>query len=144
MTRTPRARDLSPFGQGQRQSGAASWGRTDPSCRCQNRLYRRVVPIKQLGDLLERLTLLPALPHQRLLALRVMDPRSLLHLQHSSDCSGYSVLHPPVESTADSCRWRFALADVPRASAFGMSERPLSTPSRPSIFLKADGQTEGS
>jgi len=60
------------------------------------------VTIKQLSDLLQRLTLLPALPHQRLLALRVMDPRSLLHLQHSSDCSGRSVLHPPVESTTQS------------------------------------------
>jgi hypothetical protein len=43
MTRNYRARDLFPFGQGQRQSGATSRGRTNPACRCQNRLYRRVV-----------------------------------------------------------------------------------------------------
>ena len=52
MTDNHHARDLFPLGQGQHQSRAASWGRTDPACCCQNRLYRRVVPIKQLGDLL--------------------------------------------------------------------------------------------
>ena len=71
----------------------------DRSLRAGRKLPRRdyvrstVVSIEQLGDLAKRVTLLPALPHQRSLALRVIDPRSLLHLQHSSDCSGYSVLH---------------------------------------------------
>jgi len=53
MTRDHRARDLFAFGQRQRQSGATPWGRTDPACDRQNPLYGRVVPIKQLGDLLE-------------------------------------------------------------------------------------------
>src|SRR3954467_1169688 len=45
--------------------------------------YRRMRSIKQLGNLVKRFTLAPALPHQGLLAFRIVDPWSLLHLQHS-------------------------------------------------------------
>lgn len=61
-----------------------------------------MVSIEQLRDLLERLTCLPAIPHQRLLAFGVVNPRSLLHLQHPPAYAGFSVLRSPVESTADS------------------------------------------
>ena len=37
---------------------------------------------EQLGNLLKRIALLPAFPHQRLLAFRIVDPWSLLYLQH--------------------------------------------------------------
>ncbi len=59
---------------------------------------------KQLRDLLERITCLPAIPHQRLPAFGVVDPRSLLHLQHPPAYAGFSVLRSPIESTAESCR----------------------------------------
>jgi hypothetical protein len=44
-------------------------------------LYRRVAPIEQFGNLMNRSAFAPALPHQCLLALGVIDPASLFHLQ---------------------------------------------------------------
>lgn len=45
---------------------------------------RMLVALKQLRDLLERVSFLSTLPHQRFLGFGVINPRSLLHLQHSS------------------------------------------------------------
>jgi hypothetical protein len=42
-----------------------------------------VVPVKKLGDLLERFSLPLTFPHQRFLLLAVIIPASLFHLQHS-------------------------------------------------------------
>jgi hypothetical protein len=72
-------RDLLSLGQGERRGGTAALLRPYAARLRQNPLNRRVRSIKQLGDVLEALTLLPALPHQRLLAVAVVDPRSLLH-----------------------------------------------------------------
>ena len=55
----------------------------DPACLSQNPLYRRVVPVKRLGDLPERLSLQPTFLHQRFLLLAVINPASLFHLQYS-------------------------------------------------------------
>ena len=60
-----------------------------------------MVPVEQLGDLLQRLAASPAFPHQRLLAFRVID--SLAHLQHSRCLWQASVccidqLNPPSEA----------------------------------------------
>ena len=112
-----RSRDFFPLGQCQRQSGAASSCRMYPARLCQNPLYRGVVPIKQLGDLLERLTFPPALPHQRFLAFRVIDPRSLLHLQHSFCLRSILVccihrLNP--QSTSGHSKWSSRMAGMGR------------------------------
>src|SRR5208282_6304814 len=63
--------------------------------------YRWVVPIEQLGDLVKRVTLLPALPHQRLLALRVNESEVFASTAtlRCSDCSAHSVLQRPVAPT---------------------------------------------
>jgi hypothetical protein len=58
-----------------------SWRGTYTARPHQNALNRRVGPIKQLGNLLERIALLPALPHERLLAVRVISPWPICHLQ---------------------------------------------------------------
>jgi hypothetical protein len=57
--------------------------RLDSTGFADNPLHGRVVAIEKLGDMLERLTLPPALPHQRFLLLAVVNPAPLFHLQHS-------------------------------------------------------------
>jgi hypothetical protein len=48
--------------------------RPDSTGFADNPLHGRVGAIKKLGDMLERLTLSPALPHQRFLLLAVVNP----------------------------------------------------------------------
>ena len=60
------------------------------------------VPIKKLGDLLQRFALPPTFPHQRFLLLAVINPASLFHLQHSHCSRSLLVccihrLNPPPE-----------------------------------------------
>ena len=89
-----RARYFFAFGQCQRQSRAVSLRGAYPTCPHQNALHRRVVSIKQLGNLLERIALLPALPHQRLLTFRVVDPRPISPFAHTPTAyADFSVLH---------------------------------------------------
>ena len=65
-----------------------SLGGQDFTCLCQDSMDRRVGAIKELADLMQRPALLPALPHQRLLAVRKVDSGSLLHSQHSCRLRG--------------------------------------------------------
>src|SRR4030095_15507852 len=65
-----------------------------------------MVTIKKTSDGVERLTLAPALPHQSLVGLCVLNPRPALHEQHppsirESRCC-IDQLNPPPE--ADACR----------------------------------------
>jgi hypothetical protein len=41
-----------------------------------------MMAVKQAGDLVQRITLLPAIPHQSFVRFGVVNPLSILHLQH--------------------------------------------------------------
>src|ERR1700749_879805 len=64
----------------------------------QNPLYRRVAPIEQFSNLMNRFAFAPALPHQCLLTLRIIDSRSLFHCNTSTAHADFSVLRRPVET----------------------------------------------
>jgi hypothetical protein len=69
----------------------------DTTGLCEYPLYRGVAPIEQFGNLMNRFAFAPALPHQRLLTLRIVNPRSF-HCNTSTTYTHSSVLHRPVES----------------------------------------------
>src|SRR5579859_6865629 len=75
-------RDLLTLGQGQRRIAAVPLAGAYPTRLTQNASYRWVVSIKQLGDLVNRVALAPALPHESPLAFGVANPRPSLHWQH--------------------------------------------------------------
>lgn len=63
--------------------GAAPQRWTDTARSRENLANRRVVPIEQPCDLMQRLTSLPTIPHLRLLLFGVIDSGPAPHLQHS-------------------------------------------------------------
>ena len=88
---TPRhdgSRDIFSLGQRQCGCGPCSLGGTDSTCLAQDSMDRRVGAIKELADLMQRPALLPSLLNQRVLAVRIVDSGSLLHLQHSCRLRG--------------------------------------------------------
>lgn len=60
----------------------ARWRADSAGCG-QDVLNGGMWPIEQLADLVQGIALAPAIPHHRLLCFGVVDPRSLLHGQHS-------------------------------------------------------------
>ncbi len=62
--------------------------RPNAACLLNNPLYRGMLSVEQLGYRCERITLLPAIPHQSLVSFCVEDPFSILHLQHPLPWSG--------------------------------------------------------
>jgi hypothetical protein len=76
-------RNLLAFRQGQGPPGTLPRWWADPAGLCQNALNRGMVSIKQASDRMQRLTLLPAIPHQGLVCFGVINPLPiLLHKQH--------------------------------------------------------------
>lgn len=82
------SRDLFSLGQRQCGCGPCSLGGTDSTCLGQDSMDRRVGAIKELADLMQSPALLPSLLNQRVLAVRIVDSGSLLHLQHSCRLCG--------------------------------------------------------
>ena len=78
-----RPRDVFALGQGQGPDRPASRRWPDTTGRREDPSNRRMMPIKQPGDLMERLAFLPPIPHQALLGIGVLDPGSSLQPQHS-------------------------------------------------------------
>src|SRR4051812_45090075 len=77
-----RSRDLLALRQRQGCCCSRSHRWSDATSLDEDALNGGVGSIEQLSDLVQCPTLLPSLPHQRLLGLRVVDASSLLHLQH--------------------------------------------------------------
>src|SRR5262245_46636100 len=80
--RAPRhdgSRDLFPVSQRQCRLRTLSADRTYAAGLGQNAMYRRVKPIKQPGNLVNRVALSPAVPDDCALACRVVNPWPLLH-----------------------------------------------------------------
>ena len=125
------SRDLLALCQRQREprTPASRW--TDAARLSKHAPYRRVRPVEQASDLMERRPLLPAFPHQCTLALGVVDPRSLVHLHTPSARAELSVLHPPVESAAERCQSAMAVAVAAWWAVAGSATTRLRTRSAP-------------
>ena len=87
MAGNQRPRHVFALGQAQGPDRPTPSRRPDATRLSQDPADRRVVPVKQPGDLVQRLALLPAIPHQGLLAVGVPNPCPSLHPQHSC-CPG--------------------------------------------------------
>ena len=77
--------------------------RTDTACSSQDASYRTTPSIKQLSNLMESPARFPALLHQCLLTVGVIDSCPVLHLQHSFGLGRVIVccidrLNPPPEA----------------------------------------------
>ncbi|WP_299867968.1 hypothetical protein [uncultured Roseobacter sp.] len=70
-------------GRRQRQPRPGPCRRTDAAGQSQMRKDRRRRPIKPATNRTQRLSLLPPIPHLRLLLVSVKRPRAVLHDQHS-------------------------------------------------------------
>ncbi len=77
------SRDLLALSEGQCQSGPMARWRADSAGCGQDVLNGGMWSIEQLADLVQGIALAPAIPHHRFLYFGVVDPRSLLHGQHS-------------------------------------------------------------
>ena len=74
--------DLFPFGQAQHACRASSLRRTDATRLRQDPSNRGMWPIKQCCNLVQGLAPVPAIPHQALLAVGVVNPRPVRHPQY--------------------------------------------------------------
>ena len=83
VTDHQRARDFLPLCKCQCQPRAMSFGRADIARLSQDASYGPMRSIKQVSDLMKSPASFPALPHQRLLAICVVSPSPVPHLQHS-------------------------------------------------------------
>ncbi len=105
-------------------------------------LYRFYSWIKQLRNWLEPLTFPPALPQERFLAFRVMDPRSLLHPQHSFCLVVYIVCR--INGSNPRCIAEFHVTKITSADPMSdlgrYGEIYIATRSGQSRCWKADAQ----
>ena len=77
------ARDLLPLSQRQRDRATAPARWSNAAGLSQNASNRGMSAIEQMRNLVQRPAFLPSLPHQGLLAVRVVGACAVLHLQHS-------------------------------------------------------------
>jgi hypothetical protein len=104
MPENQRPRHLFALSQAERPRGSSTGRWSDAARLGEDPSNGRVMPIKQPRDLVQRLALPPAVPHQGLVAIGVLDPRPSLHPQHSCCLGSYRVLHRSYESAAESGR----------------------------------------
>jgi hypothetical protein len=83
MTDNHAARDLLTFRETQGQPGASSRSWAYAAGLLEDALNGGMTSVEKPGYAGQRLALLPAIPHQRLLGIGVLVSTSLLHLRHS-------------------------------------------------------------
>lgn len=135
MPGNQRPRYVFALDQAMRPRGSSTDRRPDSASLGENPSHGRVMPNEQPRNLVQRLALPAAFPHQGLVAVRVLNPCPSLHTQHSC-CLGSRLcfiehMKPPpkADTTGDDSAISSAIRVIHRRLLL-LGRKPVATPPR--------------